>query len=286
MRRLIINADDFGLTSGVNRAIIEANQKGLVTSATLMANSQAFDEAVALAKSNSSLGVGCHVVLVDGAPVSPPDRVPSLLGDGTRHFRHKLYSFTHAASRRQLDPSQIEMEVVAQIQKIQAAGIQVTHLDSHKHTHMFRAVTAPFLSAAKTCGVPAIRNPFEFAEFTYYKDRPALWKRYFQVRTLRLLARKFRMQVEAAGLRTTDGSVGIIATGSLDQILFEQIVQSLPDGTWELVCHPGYNDEQLQKAGTRLLASRVQELELLTSTEGRALLQSLNIELMSFRGLV
>ena len=286
MRRLIINADDFGLTSGVNRAIIEGHLQGAITSATLMANSSAFDEAARLAKNNPSLGIGCHVVLVDGVPVSPPSRVPSLLGDGTSRFRTKLFAFTHAASRHQLDPAQIEEETIAQIRKIQQAGVDLTHLDSHKHTHMFSRVTEPILRAARACGIRAIRNPFEPADFSLIREQPALWKRYFQVRTLRLFSNRFREQVAAAGLLTTDGTVGIVATGALDQSLFEALIENLPDGTWEFVCHPGYNDAQLQSAGTRLLDSRVQELEILSSEATASLFRHSGIQLISYRELV
>ncbi|HZQ68766.1 MAG TPA: ChbG/HpnK family deacetylase [Terriglobales bacterium] len=283
MRRLIINADDLGLTSGVNRAIMEGHQQGLITSATLMANTQAFDEAIALAKKTPTLAIGCHVVLVDGIPVTAPARIPSLLGrDGSR-FRGKLAEFAPAPSK--LDPAQVEEETAAQIRKIQASGVKVSHLDSHKHSHVFPAVTAPVLRAARACGIAAIRNPFEPAAFGLLKHRPALWKRYFQVRTLHLLASRFRRQVEAAGLRTTDGTIGIVATGSLDQDLFESLIGNLPQGTWEFVCHPGYNDAQLQGAGTRLLESRVRELEILTSPRSRTLLERCGIELISYRDL-
>jgi len=283
LRRLIINADDFGLTSGVNRAILEGHQTGVITSATLMANSRAFDEAVAFAKSDPTLAVGCHVVLVDGVPVSDLSDIPSLLGSDSTRFRNKLREFTRA--RAKLDPAQIEREATAQIKKIQENGIRVSHLDSHKHTHMFRTVTAAVLRAAKACGVSAVRNPFEPAKFRFFKDRRALWNRYFQVRTLYLLARRFQQQVCAAGLHTTDGTIGIVATGSLDQGLFNSLITNLPEGTWEFVCHPGYNDADLQNAGTRLLASRVRELEILTSPESHELLERCGIELISYRDL-
>ncbi len=283
LRRLIINADDFGLTSGVNRAIVEGHQHGIITSATLMANSQAFDEAITLAKSTPTLAVGCHVVLVDGLPVSAPSTIPSLLGRDCARFRVKLGEFARA--RRKINPADVEVEATAQIRKIQDAGIAVTHLDSHKHTHMFPTVTAPILRAARACGIAEIRNPFEPAKFRFFKNRGALWSRYVQVRTLHLLARRFKQQVQDAGLRTTDGTIGIVATGSLDQDLFDALIRNLPEGTWEFVCHPGYNDAELQKAGTRLLASRVQELEILISPRSRDLLEHCGIELISYREL-
>lgn len=287
MRRLIINADDFGLTSGVNRAIIEGHQRGVITSATLMANSKAFDEAVRLAKNNPKLGVGCHVILVDGVPVSDPEHVRSLLANnhGECRFQRTLGGLIARMAYRELDSNHVEAEATAQIRKIQSEGIHVSHLDSHKHTHMFPVVTAPILRAAKACGIAAIRNPFEAAKFRLLQNRSHLWNRYVQVRTLHLLARRFRQQVQDAGLRTTDGTIGIVATGSLDRDIFESLIRNLPEGTWEFVCHPGYNDSDLQKARTRLLESRVQELKILTSKESRDLVNHCGIELISYHDL-
>ncbi len=154
MRRLIVNADDFGLTAGVNRAIAEAHQRGIVTSATLMANSQAFTEAVETAKSFGAadrLGVGCHVVLLDGEPLSSPDKVPTLLesSNGTCRFRESLNDFVIASFRHKLNPDEIEAEAGAQIARMQAAGIEPSHFDTHKHAHMFPAVLRPLLRAAR-----------------------------------------------------------------------------------------------------------------------------------------
>lgn len=282
MRRLIVNADDFGLTSGVNRAILEAHNRGIVTSATLMANSSAFSEAVTLSQSAPDLSVGCHVVLVDGSPVSDPNSLPSLLGrDGK--FHDSLTTFARLALQGKLDADQIEMEVVSQIRKVQGAGIVVSHLDTHKHTHMFPPVLRAVLNAARACGVPAIRNPFETVKLAHLLEYPDTWKRWFEVRALRNLAGKFREAVAHAGLHTPDGTVGIVATGSLGQHFLEFLLKNLSEGTWELVCHPGYNDEQLQNVRTRLRASREHELRVLTSAATREALTQQGVALISYQ---
>src|SRR5213594_3802962 len=132
MRRLIVNADDFGLTSGVNRGILEAHARGIVTSATLMACGRKFQEAASLAAQAPNLSVGCHVVLVDGAPLLNAADVPSLVAGPTSRFRESLIRFAGVATTGRLDHEQIESEVTAQIRKLQAAGVRVSHLDSHK----------------------------------------------------------------------------------------------------------------------------------------------------------
>jgi len=268
VRRLIINADDFGLTAGVNRAIVEAHENGVVSSATLMANGQAFAEAVSLAQSTPRLGVGCHVVLVDGAPLLPHTQVHSLLdrsGDSTGdpRFREGISKFGALALLGRLAADEIEAEATAQIRKLQACGISVTHLDSHKHTHLFPRVLRPLLRAAKNCGVRAIRNPFERIQGSQLAASPSLWRRWTEVGMLRSLARQFREAVHQAGIATPDGTLAIVATGTLNDRLLRLMVENLPEGTWELVCHPGYKDADLQGIQTRLRESHEQELRIL-----------------------
>jgi chitin disaccharide deacetylase len=159
VRRLIVNADDFGLTTGVNRGIIEAHTRGIVTCSTLMACGAAFENAVALAKQTSSLSIGCHVLLVDASPLLDLAHVPSLASanSGVPSFRESIVAFACCAATRQLDEGQIEAEITAQIKKLQFAGIQVSHLDSHKHTHMFPVVFRPNHAASARSGILSSR---------------------------------------------------------------------------------------------------------------------------------
>ncbi|HWX92444.1 MAG TPA: ChbG/HpnK family deacetylase [Terriglobales bacterium] len=285
MRRLIVNADDFGLTHGVNRAIAEAHHRGIVTSTTLMANAGAFDEAVLLANSSSGWSVGCHLVLVDGEPLLDPSRLPSLVPRGSRRFRDGLGVFALRALSGWLDTDQVEAEATAQIRKLQSHHLDPSHIDSHKHTHMFPGALTGMLRAARTCGVGAIRNPFEMVAANFVRMQQGLWKRRAQVRTLRGLAGGFRKAVARAGLRTPDGTLGIVATGSLDAQLFRAIAEHMPEGTWEFVCHPGYLDDDLRSIPTRLRESRERELAILTSPESRQALASRGVELISYRDL-
>jgi predicted glycoside hydrolase/deacetylase ChbG (UPF0249 family) len=290
LRRLIVNADDFGLTAGVDRAIVEAHTRGIVTSSTLMANGRAFDDAVYLAKTVPRLGIGCHVVLIDGEPVLDAERLPSIMSahsNGLR-FRDGLKSFAARALTGRLDPDEIEAEASAQIRKLQGAGIDVSHVDTHKHTHLFPAILRPLLLAARACGVRAIRNPFgprKPLKSSELLARPTLWTRYAEVRILSGLASKFHDSVNREDFITPDGTLGIIVTGSLDEKLFRGIAAIIPEGTWEFVCHPGYNDDDLKSANTRLRESRETELRILTMHEGRQFLLQQGIELISYRDL-
>lgn len=286
VRRLIINADDFGLTAGVNRAIVEAHERGVLTSTTLMANSLAFDDAVQLAKGRSSLSTGCHVVLVDGKPLIDPGRLPDLVdGKDQNSFREGITGFAICALLGRIDPDQVEAETTAQIRKLQAHGVLVSHVDSHKHTHMFPAALQGILRASRTCGVTAIRNPFEVVAANFARLQRGLWKRYAQVKTLHGLAGYFRKAVAKAGLRTPDGTLGIVATGHLNPDLFRDIAEHMPEGTWEFVCHPGYLDADLRSITTRLRESRVEELAVLTSADTRTALERRGVQLISYHDL-
>ena len=291
MRRLIVNADDFGFTTGVNRAIVEAHTRGIVTSSTLMATGRALEDAARLAKTVPNLSVGCHVVLIDGEPVLDPGQLPSLATTHSGHpaFRDGLKSFAARALAGGLHADEIEAEAAAQIRKLQSAGINVSHVDTHKHAHLFPAVLRPLLRAARACGIKAVRNPFgprkplRSAELMM---RPNLWTRYAEVRILRPLAAKFSGIARREGFQTPDGTLGIVVTGALDEKLFRAIAAAIPEGTWEFVCHPGYNDDNLKSAGTRLRESRETELRVLTMPEARNLLLDQGIELISYRGLI
>ena len=234
MRQLIVNADDLGLTVGVNRAVREAHVDGIVTSATLMASGAAFEDAVELARSVPRLSVGCHVVLVDGAPVSDHGSIQTLLANRSVQ-PGRFYSRASAVAARavfgRLDPDELVSEIVAQVQKIQAAGVQVTHLDTHKHTHIFPQILRALVKGARICGVPAIRNPFGPARSLrprQFSRRPVLWKRYAQVRMLRTFAAQFYERMKRAGLSTPDGVLGVIETGSFDRSLLRQALADLP----------------------------------------------------------
>ncbi len=191
-------------------------------------------------------------MLTDGAPVSPPGDVDTLLAIRSAEpekFFASLSAFAARATLGGFDREQLVTEITAQIRKIQATGLEVTHLDSHKHTHIFPEILSAMLRAARICGVRAIRNPFvpmKAIMAQQFAGKRALLKRYGQVRILNTFAGGFRRQTPRAGLRAPNGVIGVIETGSLDAILLHQALTSLPEGTWELVCHPGYADADLR----------------------------------------
>lgn len=259
---LLINADDFGLTPGVNRSIAELHQAHALTSATLMATGAFFEDAVTVANASPTLEVGCHILLVDGTPVLPPREIPSLCPDG-RLFQASLARFAADLHLGRIHPSEIEAEATAQIRRLQAAGLRVSHIDSHKHTHLFPAVLRPLLRAARACGIRAVRNPFE-PDWALRATSGATLLRRLAVLALASRHRAFLRLVRGAGLAAPSGTIGVLATGTADipavlRSLLAAIRHTRPDDIWELVCHPGYPDQHLDAVRTRLRASRSQE---------------------------
>jgi chitin disaccharide deacetylase len=276
---LILNADDFGLTPGINRAIGELHAAGVLTSTTLMAAGPAFDDAVAIAHAYPTLGLGCHIVLTDGVPVSPPESIPTLLGpqlpgQAGKSFRPSLLDFLQALLRGHISEDEVAIEALAQIQKLQRAGIVVTHIDSHKHTHLFPAIARPLLHVAERTGVPAIRNPFE-PQWSLALDHGSRIRR-LGVKLITRLRPRFEAlpQIRDGRIQTTDGTIAISATGELTAATLAEVLHALPPtGTYELCCHPGYNDRDLDRVATRLRAHRNIEREALLTEIPRLLAQ-------------
>jgi len=283
LRSLVVNADDLGLTVGVNNGIFDAHDRGILTSASLFANATATVDAIRRIRSRPSLGVGVHLTLVDGAPTLPPSRVATLIQDDGR-FRGSWKPFIVACLRGCVALNQVERELTAQIDRIRSEGIRLTHLDAHKHVHAFPRVLAPLLRAARQCGVGCIRNPFE-PWWSLRATRPAGTLRRMQVHVMRTQGRAFTRLIREYGMITADGSMGLLATGVLDDSVLRSLIEAMPAGTWELVCHPGYRDLALDEERSGLRASREVERSALLAVIPEAIRNDSGLELIDFHQL-
>lgn len=287
MKNLIVNADDLGWTEGVNRGILDAFRGGIVTSTTLLANGTAFADAVNATKSAPHLAVGVHLNLSDGPPTADRETVTSLLNDdGMLADGPERLLLKRALGGLVLD--EVEEEWDAQIQKVRDAGIRPTHLDGHKHVHMLPGLFEIALRLAKKHSIEAIRISLEesslraaLASGSQHRAGVVM-KQGVQARGLKLLARDARKQAATIGIATADYFCGIAQTGELTLEGVERLLKNLPEGTTELMCHPGYADDALQKTATRLQASRQKELEILTDTRIRKLVASQGIRLIDY----
>ena len=288
MRSLIVNADDLGWTAGVNRGIAEAHQNGIVTSTSLLANGPAFAGGVNTAGELPGLGVGVHLNLSDGPPTAPADQVKSLLNE-KGEFAGSPENLLLRLSAKRLDTQEVENEWDAQIAKVRAAGIHPTHLDGHKHVQMLPGLYEIALRLAKKHGIRAIRVAHEESTLRSMLSSAGqqrtgiVLKQGVQARGLKLLAPDAREMAEHAGIATADYFCGIAQTGALTREGVEKLLESLPDGTTELMCHPGYADEELRRTGTRLQESRETELQILTDAKVRKLVATRGIRLISYK---
>jgi hopanoid biosynthesis associated protein HpnK len=279
VKQLIVNADDFGYTRGVNRAIVEGFRRGIVTGTSLMANGAAFEDAVEQTKAEPGLDVGCHVNLVEGAPVARPSEIPHLVGTDGKF--HRLRSFVVRVAAGTIPASEIERECTAQIGKLLAAGLQPSHLDTHQHTHLHPRVARVLARVARRHGIAWIRRPFENCSLQL--EGGGGLRRLIGV-ALNLFQPQFDRRMAEYDIRRTDFFAGFRLTGRWTKPAMEATLGALQAGITELMCHPGYCDSELEASPTMLRREREQELEILTGPEWRARLSQGGVMLQSFRG--
>jgi len=284
---LIVNADDLGWTEGVNRGVAEAHRNGIVTSASLLANGAAYASGVKVARTTPGLSVGVHLNLSDGEPIAPQELVTSLLNE-SGEMQGRPESLLLRLARRSVPLHEIELEWDAQIQKVRDSGIEPTHLDGHRHVQMLPGLFEIALRLAKKHGISAIRISHEESSLRAALSAGAkqkgtvVMRQGVQARGLKLLAPDAHEKAERAGIATADYFCGIAQTGEMTREGVMRLLEILPEGTTELMCHPGYMDAALAKSATRLQASRQMELEILTGTEIRNLVASQGIRLIDY----
>lgn len=290
MRELIVNADDFGLTKQVSQGIIDAHREGIVTSTTLLANGEAFEAAVSMSLQAPRLGVGVHLNLSEGVPISPASKIPTLLdARGRLHLTPgRLWA---AILKRKVSLSDVERELQAQIVRVIRAGILPTHLDGHKHVHVLPGISAIVIRLAQQFGIRSVRCPVEEApnlprllRYSQGTQTPVI-KQFLVGRAVSGFGRRFSKELEQAGLICPRHFYGLSETGFLDVQSVQDILSRVSAGTGELMCHPGYQDVDLVRTGTRLLAQREAELQALTAPRVRKLVAHQGIRLVSYRGL-
>jgi predicted glycoside hydrolase/deacetylase ChbG (UPF0249 family) len=270
LKRLVVNADDFGFTTDVNEGIIEAHRNGILTATTLMANGDAFDDAVRRAAGAPSLDVGCHLVLIGGRSVlSPASALPATVTD-----------LLAAIVSRQVP---IYAELAAQVRKILDAGILPTHLDTHKHTHLAPPVLEAVARLSQEFGIRWVRRPFDLP-ITAASGGAPLLKRATSS-GLAVFRSRFHRVLSKRDCRTTDHFAGFQLTGRFRTPELVRLIRELPEGVTEFMCHPGRCGPALRDAPTRLKESREQELLALIAPEARRALSEARVELINYRSL-
>lgn len=265
MKRLIVNADDFGLCAGVSRGILQAHRNGIVTSATILANAPGFDEALALARTAPALGLGVHLNLTWGRPVTRPEEVPSLVrGDGAFAFPAWRLPLAIALGRIALED--VRREWAAQIARVRCAGLAPTHLDSEKHVHLFPPLFGVALLLARAEGILAIRAGGEQGMLRRLAPANPQW---YKAAILAPLGRRARCRAALAGLRSPDRVLGIVEGGRLNGARLRPLLRRMAEGVTELICHPGHDSPELRamvgEAGAYSAPAREAELRALAA---------------------
>lgn len=281
MKRLIVNADDFGLSPGVNRGILDAFHRGIVSSTTMLVNLDHFDDALAIKAEHPELPVGVHLSLVWGRPVSDPAQVPSLV-DADGRFPTRLGVLARRYWLGKISVTDVQTEFESQIRKFIASGLTPTHLDTHMHIHCLPGIFRALLAAAAACGVEKIRVSHEAglippAGVAHRTSWSAVAKRTL----VGLLARNQRRQLPAAGMGSTDHFVGIEYMYDLNSEALRFILLSLRDGVTEFMCHPGLNDP-LASGYSKEPPYRERELKALTDAGIAELAREQSIEFTNY----
>jgi len=258
LKYLIPNADDFGYARDVNEGIIHAHRQGILMATTPLATGAAFDHAVALARENPTLDVGVHLVLV-----------------GSDGFPSTVAQLIEQMARRRI---RIYDQLAAQVRKVQSAGIQPTHLDIHKHTHLLPPVLDAVARIASEFRIPWVRRPFDLP----LHGGSVPWRRQAVSKTLGFARAGFQRILKRYGCRSTDHFAGFQLTGRYDAAELARLIRQLPEGSTEFMCHPGFCTQELQSARTRLKESRRRELDALTSPEVRQAIEESNVTLARY----
>jgi len=270
--RLVVSADDLGLTEGVNRAAVQAHVDGVVTATSLLAVGRAFDHAVALLREHPSLDVGAHLAIVgEDPPLLSPTEVPTLV-DRRGRFPFSYRAVCARAAAGRVDPDDVRREMSAQLERIRATGLPVSHVDTHQHTHLWPLVGRVVAGLARDADVPWVRLPTS-------RVRGPVGV------VVRRLHTRLSRELNGAGRRTTAAYAGLDEAGRMDVVRFAGVVRLIgADATAEVNTHPGEShDPDLTRFAWNYRWE--DELSMLTDDRTRALLRDRGVELVSFRDL-
>ncbi len=257
MKRVIVNADDFGLCRCVNEGVILAHTKGILTSATLMANTPGFEHAVELSRRHPRLGIGLHLNFVRGRPVLPPGQIASLVGSDGLFFRSAAAVVRRLFSGR-IKKEDLEREGRAQVEKALAAGVRLSHFDSEKNIHVLPPLMDVVLKLSDAYGIKKVRF---IKEYALSGPLGQSLKALFLSLSCRLAARKIRRR----GLVIADRFYGICNSGRMTAGRLRKMLGGLKDGSAEIMAHPGFVTEELRELETTVgtyYINRYRESEL------------------------
>ena len=282
MKKVIINADDFGICQGINEGIIYAHQRGIVTSTTLMANMPGFEQAVSLAKQNKDLGIGLHLNIVRGRPVSPANKVKSLINDENKFFSD-VFLILKRLVLGLINLEEVELEFRAQIEKILEKGIKISHFDSEKHVHSFPSIFKIIIRLAKEYNIQKIRfiNEFCFSPFLFQTAKSLL---------ISLACSSMIRKIIENDIFITDKFYGVCETGHMTSLRLKRTLYKVKDGITEIMVHPGFVipeiiDLEKEIGSYHINKFREQELQALVDEGAKEVIKERKIHLINFNNI-
>lgn len=282
MKKLIVNADDFGLHTLINQGIIKGHREGFITSTSIMPSADAYEEAVELAKSNPKLGIGIHLTLVGGVKsVLPKEQVSSLL-DAEGRFLPDYVAFAKRFYTGGVKGSELEAELRAQIEKALASGLNITHIDSHQHTHVLPGMNGLVRKLCNEYNIKRERIPKE--GYTFSGGFQAGLGRKIGRCGLSFCAALAASGADKDGIKHPDYFFGMLAGGHLNAELVGNIIRALPEGVSEIMTHPGLETAPLAKLYAWHYTWET-ELASYLDESNKALIKERNVQLVSFENI-
>ena len=267
-KKLIVTADDFGLTEGINKGIIDACRKGIVTRTSIMANGEAFEHAISLAKQIKTLKIGVHLTIVDETPTNPPYKIKSLVTSNGKLLNK--YNFLTKYILRRISLNEVYTELESQIQKVLSAGININHIDSHQHLHMLPAIFKQTIDLANKYQINKIRIiQHNFAQIRCIKEF-----------CLILLTKINKRNILHSNIDFTDKFLGLKESGNLKEMEILNLLDKIKSGSTEMMCHPGYRDEGYYNKYSQWTYHQEEELKALFSEKIIEKLINMNIKLV------
>ncbi len=271
LRRLIVNADDFGRSAAINQAVIRAHRDGILTSASLMVNEPACDEAVALARETPRLGVGLHLTLLCGRSALPSRRIPGLVNAGMEFTRNPAGAGFRYFFLRGLQ-EQLREEIHAQFQKFRATGLSLDHVNGHLHLHLHPTVFRLLMADVAQLGIQRLRLTLDPFRLNLRLASGRLFYRALHVGIFHWLARRARPALRARGVRHTSAVFGLLQNGRVDEDYVSRLLANLPAGDSELYSHPSLDEFR-------------NEFDALVSPRIREQVETLGIKLIRYQDL-
>lgn len=276
LRYIIINADDFGRHAEINRAVEEGLVHGCLRSATVMPGGAAFAGAIDIARRHEELGLGVHFTLVAGHPILPPEEIPSLVGS-EGDFLPDHTALLKRYLKGGVNLEEVRRELAAQLQKIEATGIPISHVDSHQHMHTLPGIIDIVLDLAARAGIRAVRTPRTPLFAGAFGGLGQLVGRL----GLSTLARLAACKAHRRGLLTPDHFAGIVAGEAVSEGELLHLIAHLPQGTTEVMMHPGTKNDVLQE-DSGWQHDFESELAAILSPRVEAALQKAEVEPVNF----